>query len=70
MLCPRCVQGDIALAQVKKNGENIYVCQECEAVWFSLFDIGVKPFVDFGIYMEGLGALPLWDELNVKRVLP
>lgn len=67
MLCPRCEQGDIAVAQIKKTGKDIYVCHECEATWFSLADIGAKPFVDFGAYMEELGLLPLWDEINIKK---
>jgi transcription elongation factor Elf1 len=67
MLCPRCEQGDIAKAQVKKTGKNIYVCQECEAAWFSEKDIGVSPFVDFGTYMEEIGLSPLWGELNIQE---
>lgn len=66
MLCPRCAQGDMAIAQIK-TGQDIYVCQECEATWFSSADIGVKPFVDFGVYMEELKLLPLWDEINVRK---
>lgn len=67
MLCPRCAQGDITKAQIKKTGQDIYVCQECEATWFALTDIGVAPFVDFGTYMEGIELAPLWDELNIQR---
>jgi ribosomal protein L37AE/L43A len=70
MLCPRCAQGDIAVAQIKKTGQDIYVCQECEATWFSSTDIGVMPFVDFGTYMEKLDLSPLWDELNIQKTQP
>ncbi len=65
MLCPRCEQGDICKAQIKSNGKLVYVCQECEATWFSAESVGVDAFVDFGTYMEGLGLLPLWSSLAV-----
>lgn len=65
MLCPRCAQGDICKVQIKLNKKILYVCQECEATWFSVEAIGVEDFVDFGIYMEGLGLQPLWSSLVV-----
>jgi len=67
MLCPRCEQGDVAKVQIKKTGQDMYVCQECEAAWLSTADIGLKQFVDFGTYMEELGLLPLWDELYIHK---
>jgi hypothetical protein len=67
MLCPRCEQGDIAKAQIKKTGKDIFVCQECEATWLTLSDIGKSPFVDFGTYMEKIGLSPLWDELTIQK---
>ncbi|MFZ6640194.1 hypothetical protein ACO0LL_10665 [Undibacterium sp. TC4M20W] len=67
MLCPRCEQGDVAKAQINKTGKDIYVCQECEASWFTLHDIGVAPFTDFGTYMEEIGLFPLWNELNIQK---
>jgi protein-arginine kinase activator protein McsA len=67
MLCPRCQQGDIAIAEVKKTGKTIYICEECEATWFSKEDIGVSPFEDFGTYMEKLGLSPVWGELEIRK---
>ena len=65
MLCPRCEQGDIVKARVISNDTRLFVCQECEASWFLYEDIGVKAFVDYGSYMEGLGLKPLWSELQI-----
>jgi len=65
MLCPRCEQGDVCKAQIKSNGKLVYVCQECEATWFSAEAVGVESFVDFGTYMEGVGLPPLWSSLTV-----
>jgi len=68
MLCPKCEQGDIATAKIKKTGKDIFVCKECEATWFAVKAIGVAPFVDFGTYMEGIGLSPLLDELNMQEL--
>jgi len=65
MLCPRCEQDDIAEAKIRKMGSVLFVCQECEATWFSREEIGVVPFVDFGTHMESIGLAPLWDELEI-----
>ncbi|MBK3918647.1 hypothetical protein GFL03_15325 [Pseudomonas stutzeri] len=65
MLCPRCAQGDICKARIKSSEKILYVCQECEATWFSPEAIGVETFVDYGAYMEELGLPPLWSSLVV-----
>ncbi len=65
MLCPRCEQGDIVKVRVKANGVCLFVCQECEASWFSSEKVGVEAFVDYVTYMEGLGLPPLWSELEI-----
>jgi len=66
MLCPRCEQGDVISASVRKTSIILFICQECEATWFSKNDIGQSTFVDFGTYMEEQGSLPLWDELDIS----
>ncbi len=65
MLCPRCVQGEVVKVRIIANDTRLFVCQECEASWFLYEDIGVKAFVDYGTYMEGLGLKPLWSELQI-----
>ena len=64
MLCPRCEQGDVVEAKIKKTGQIIYLCQECEATWFAREKIGIEAFVDFGTYMEEHAMQPLWEELE------
>lgn len=66
MLCLRCRQGDVVKAEVKKTRQEIFVCTECEATWFSINDIGILPFIDFGTYMESSGLSPLWNELKIQ----
>jgi len=65
MWCPRCDQGYVVQAIIVANNTSLFVCQECEASWFSHADIGNKVSIDFGTYMEGLGLKPLWIELKV-----
>lgn len=67
MWCPRCDQGDLVKAVVKGCGVTIYLCEECEATWFSLEQIGVGEFVDFGTYMRSIGLPPLWSSIDVLR---
>lgn len=67
MLCPRCSQGEIVKAKVKKSGHTLFVCQECEATWFARDTISAATFVDFGTYMEEIGLPPLWEELIVAE---
>jgi len=65
MLCPRCEQGDVIEARIKKTCQLIYVCQECEATWFEKEKIGIEQFVDFGTYMEEHAMRPVWEELQL-----
>ena len=68
MLCPRCDgEGELVKARIIKTGTTLYLCDECEATWFSIEDVGQTPFVDYGTYMEENGLRPLWDELNVEE---
>jgi len=65
MYCPRCNQGEVAAAKVIQNETFIWLCEECEAIWFSEKDVGEKPFLDFGTYMESVGLKPLWEEIVI-----
>lgn len=34
MLCPRCdQQGKVELVVIKKTGERVHLCDECDALW-------------------------------------
>lgn len=69
MLCPRCEQGEVVVANIIKTKDTVYVCEECEATWFSEEDIGKEEFVDFGTYMESIGLEPLWKEITVSKLI-
>ncbi|WP_429000468.1 hypothetical protein, partial [Stenotrophomonas maltophilia] len=54
---------------VKESGVQMFVCDECDAVWFSLSDIGVSPFRDLETYLEENSIAPSWDSISVDRRL-
>jgi len=44
--------------------ELVWVCEECEASWASLYVISKNSFEDYGTAMESKGLNPLWTELE------
>ncbi|WP_423179314.1 zf-TFIIB domain-containing protein [Stenotrophomonas sp. CASM110] len=67
LICPRCEQGEVLKAQVKARGVQIFVCDECDAVWFSFAAIGVSPFRDLERYLEEISVAPSWESISVDR---
>lgn len=67
-ICPRCDgQGHVLKARIVRTGDNIFVCDECDAAWSSEDEIATKSFVDFGTMMEGMGLPPYWEELAIEQ---
>ncbi len=66
-VCPRCGQGIVVKARVKKTSKEIYICNECDAVWFCSDSIDYATFNYFNIYMERQGLDDKWDELEVDQ---
>lgn len=65
MICPRCQQDEIVVAEIKATGAVIYVCPECDATWLLKDEISSERFLDCGTLMKGMGLSQLWDELKV-----
>lgn len=65
--CPRCDQGWVVHGFVRHTKEDLFVCEECEAMWLSFSHIGKDSWVDFGVFMESKNLKPLWSELNVQN---
>lgn len=66
LVCPRCDgQGSIVKAEIKYINKLIFICDECEAIWFSRDAIFLQAWEDFGTYMENNNLSPTWDELRV-----
>lgn len=64
MICEYCGQGDILMAEVIKNHEIIYICDECDTVWSGgiVDNDHVTNFHDFA---EDRGINSLWDEIII-----
>src|SRR4051812_17335001 len=61
--CPCCDQGWVLLCVINRNGQSIYVCQECDATWTSSRAIGsagdsLQPF------REGNELANPWQEVT------
>jgi transcription elongation factor Elf1 len=66
LTCPRCDgQGSVLKAKIIKTNELIFICDECDATWFSLDAVSYQPWVDFGTYMERKNLSSAWNELKI-----
>jgi hypothetical protein len=55
--CPRCDgQGIICEGAVNATGQDIFICDECDALWLSLADIGTRPHVDASEFLKSIGG--------------
>ncbi|WP_404423071.1 hypothetical protein [Thalassospira australica] len=50
--------------KVKKTGEMLKLCDECDATWKKDDPIDKKTFFDFETYMESQGITKAWDEVD------
>jgi hypothetical protein len=65
MWCPRCDQGWIRKLRIRKTGEILYSCEECDATWRSAEPISKAHFVDLSQYLERMGCKNTWDDLEL-----
>lgn len=64
--CSVCEQYVINKVKIKKDGEILYICEECDTVWKDEESIGnTIEEEDFGKYMIKKGLSPYWDELEI-----
>jgi hypothetical protein len=54
--CPCCDEGIVCEGAVKATRQDVYTCCECNALWLSLADIGVKPHVDASEFLRSIGG--------------
>jgi transposase-like protein len=65
MWCPRCNQGKVVKAKIIKNGNNLFICEECDATWKNKEQLEDNQFEDFSLYMESIGLRGVWSELEI-----
>lgn len=72
MQCPTCGQyGDLLHATIRKTGQQVIVCSECDALWEQAeaqTDVASK--LDVDAFLAGWGPHGSWEELEVLVRLP
>lgn len=61
-ICPYCGQGAVRIAKVKKNGKNIFICEECDIVWEK--EVNDKTGVPLMFFLKSEGIEVSWDDWN------
>ena len=66
MKCPRCdQQGDVILVVIRKTGERVLLCDECDALWTEDMEVSKSNFQDFATYVNKYGLNGSWADLEV-----
>lgn len=65
--CPRCGQGVLFVATIKKTGETIVVCDECEALWTDGQEPALDGFQDLATVLRSKGIDDGWGALEIKE---
>lgn len=68
IICPLCGGAELMRAVVKQTGEQISVCEECEALWTEP-RISADNARVFAGYMESKGLKPYWNELETGEYI-
>jgi formate dehydrogenase maturation protein FdhE len=72
MQCPTCGDyGDLVLVRVKRTGEHVIACTECDLLWLTVDAecISADSATDVTTFLEEKGLRPSWDELEVVKRL-
>ncbi len=68
MVCPRCDdQGNVIAVRIIATGENVFLCDECDALWRKDVPVSVDSFVDFSTYVDQFGLKGRWDEIEAVK---
>jgi hypothetical protein len=68
ILCPLCNPGgggEVLRVRILKLNMELWLCDECDALWLDEADIGTDRADAYWHFMEKHGLPPLWSELEV-----
>lgn len=68
IICPTCEQGEVLQMRVIDTGEELRVCDECEAVWPAGAPLAVPGFEQLADFLEDRGIPPLWSSLEFVEI--
>ena len=63
MICPICEQGGILKVKNKKNGEILYICEECDSIWTK--EISDEYISTFENYSKSNNITNSWSEIEI-----
>jgi hypothetical protein len=67
MLCPRCDgQGSIHQEKVLELGIILFICDECDACWTKVENIGKSNFKDLSAFLEEHGTS--YEEATIEKI--
>lgn len=67
MICPRCDgQGTVGEAKLKGVDDTVFVCDECDAMWRAVEEVGHLPWDDFATAMSLHGISEPWSLIESK----
>jgi len=65
--CPRCGQGSLCVATIKRTRQTIVVCDECEALWTEGKEPTADGFQDLVTFLRSNGIDDGWDALEIDE---
>lgn len=68
IICPLCGGAELMRAVVKQTGEQVSVCEECDALWIEP-RISADNSLIFANYMQSKGLKPYWNELETGEYI-
>jgi hypothetical protein len=68
--CPRCNEGWVLCARVRRLDLKIWVCLECDAAWADGAPDAGGAFEDKGLFLERHGVRDSWSELQPLEAPP
>jgi hypothetical protein len=67
--CPRCQQDWIKKVHIGAAARDVFLCDECEAIWFCLDSIEFATFLDLRVFLERRGIKYSQEILDTIVVL-
>jgi hypothetical protein len=64
--CPMCDQGWVVPATVNVTGQAIWVCDECDALWFGEEPPSRECYDTLGSLLSKLGLPELWTQITLR----
>lgn len=68
-ICPFCEQDYIYRYFIEKTKEEVFLCPECDSLWFNQKDIGSPRGSNYEDAFNERGIEPTWDDELYQNIL-